>query len=400
MGWPFGARGEERRSLSFQDVFGTGGSIDLLGNGAEAALRLVPLYAATRLIADQFAAAPLRGYREASDGSTQRMQPQPPLMRSPSAVGHTPFTWKYQCITSLLLRGNATGVITGLDANGYATSVEWLHPDKVSIEDSNPTRPHFYYENRPLDPAGILHIPAYVIAGRWRGVSPIGAFKVAFETGQLAQTSARDWFANGMAPAGHLKNTARKLNPDEAGQVKKRFKAAIANRDMFVSGNDWSFDSIAVAADEARFIETLKLSATQIASIYGVPAEMIGGEAGGSMTYQNVEQQGINLVTYTLRPWFARVEEALTAVMPKPQYAKFNVDAIVRADLKTRMQAHEIALHIGLETQDEGRRLEDKPPLTDQERADWLATYAKLANNPAANPTTDPTSNPSSGGTP
>lgn len=386
MGWPFGGRGDEQRSLSFQDVFGRGGSIDMLGAGTMGSLRLVPLYAATRLIADQFAAAPLHGYREGGDGSRERMSPQPPLMRSPSSAGHTAFTWKYQCVTSLLLRGNCTGLITGLDANGYATSIEWLHPDKVSIDDANPARPHFYYENRPLDPAGIIHIPGYVIAGKWKGLSPIGAFKVLFDTGNLAQSSARDWFANGMAPAGHLKNTARTMKPEDADTAKQRFKAAIANRDMLVTGNDWSFEAIAVAADEARFIETLKLTATQIASIYGVPAEMIGGDSGSSMTYSNVEQQGINLVTYTLRPWFARVEEALTQVMPKPQYAKFNVDAIMRADIKTRMEAHEIALRIGLETQAEGRRLEDRPPLTDQEKTDWQDSYAKSAPAPTPPP--------------
>lgn len=382
MGWPFPAARIERRSLSFQDVFGRGGSADLIGSGPEAGLRLVPLYACTRLIADQFASAPLHGYRQLADGSAQRLNPQPKLALDPSGLGRTPFTWKYQAITSALLRGNATGLITSVDQAGWATAVEWLHPDKCSIDESDPWNPKFFYEGRRLNRDGIVHVPAYIIAGRWRGVSPVTAFRTLLETGQLAQESAHDWFANGMAPSGHLKNTGKTLTPEESTTAKERYKAAISNRDVLVTGNDWSFDTIAVAADEARFIETLKLTATQIASIYGVPPDMVGGERGSSMNYSTTEMDGINLLRFALRPWFERFEEALTRVCARPQYFRFNADSITRADLKTRMEAHDIALRTGLETQDEARRLEDKPPLSEQEQGDWLKFYVQKNQPP------------------
>jgi HK97 family phage portal protein len=209
---------------------------------------------------------------------------------------------------------------------------------------------------------------------RW-GVSPLKAFKTTFETGQSAQTTARDWFANGAIPSAHLKNEARTVDSEVADVVKRRYKAAVKGRDVLVTGNDWSLDVIGVPADEARFIETLKLTATQVASIYGIPPEMIGGETGSSLTYSTVELNSINFVTYTLRPWLVRIEESLSALLPQPQYVKFNVDALIRADTKSRMEAHEIALRIGLETQDEGRAIEDKPPLTEAEKAEWLNTY-------------------------
>jgi hypothetical protein len=51
------------------------------------------------------------------------------------------------------------------------------------------------------------------------------------------------------------------------------------------------------------------------------------------------------------------------------------MDAGIRADTLTRMQAHEIALRTGIETQDEARAVEDKPPLTPDEAAAWLNAY-------------------------
>lgn len=383
MAWPFGSTARtapepaEQRSISFGDVFGSSPSA-VMGTGVESALRLVPLYAATRLIADQFASAPLHAYREMA-GVKERLEPPPQLVGDPSPLGQTVFTWKYQAITSALLRGFALGLISSVDDLGHAAQVEWLHPDLCSIDDSDPRNPVFRYSGRKLNRASIVYVPAYIIAGTWKGLSPISAFRVAMETGQAAQQATQDWFRNGATPSSHLKNSTQTLSAEDAEKAKIRYKASVANQDVLVTGRDWDLTTIGVSASDAQFVETLKLTATQIASIYGVPPEMIGGESGASMTYANVEQQGIDLLKYTLRPWFVRFEEAFTREMARGQYAKFNVDAIIRADLKTRMESHKIALSTGVETQDEARRIEDRAPLTDEQRAEWAATYGKGA---------------------
>jgi hypothetical protein len=97
-----------------------------------------------------------------------------------------------------------------------------------------------------------------------------------------------------------------------------------------------------VPPEEAQFVETMKLTTNQIAAVYGIPPEMIGGESGSSMTYANVEQQQINFVMFTLRPWLVRLEHAFSALLPDRQYVKFNSDALIRADLKTRWEVNQI----------------------------------------------------------
>lgn len=371
----WGRGGTERRSISFQDVWGTGGSVDLF-NGTEGALRLVPLYAAHRTIIDAVASTPLHGYRMRPDGTAERLPLQPPLIAAPP-FGRQVFAWKAQAVASLLSDGNAFGLVTSLGRDGWPDALLWLDPRRVSFaEDDSHVAPRYLVEGREVDAASIVHIPWIVPPGKWRGLSPLKAFMTAFEMGQAAQGMARDWFTNGAMPSGHLKTT-NVLDDERASAAKTRWKAAIQGRDVFVSGPDWSFDAIGVPADEARFIETLKLSATQIASIYGVPPEEIGGETGHSMTYATVEGNEMRFASRVIRPWAVRIEEALSSAMPAPVYAKFNLDANVRADLKSRMEAHEIAQRAGVETNAEARRLEDRPPLTEQERADWLALWHK-----------------------
>jgi Phage-related protein len=96
----------------------------------------------------------------------------------------------------------------------------------------------------------------------------------------LAQVYTADWFNNGAVPPGKFKNTQKTVSQPESDEIKARLNAAIRSRKPLVYGADWEYDPIAVGANEARFIETMQLNATQIASIYGIPPEMLGGSTG------------------------------------------------------------------------------------------------------------------------
>lgn len=362
MGWFSRKRDDESRSLSHQDAWSTGGDVtSVTANSISAALKLSPLYAAVRLIADQGASLPLKGYRQ-SGGLRQVMDVQPELLRSP-APGISLFTWKQQAFTSMLLRGNAFGYITEFSGTAAKTLV-WLNPDSVQVDESTGT-PIYRVNGQMLDSSRVVHVPGLTVAGSCVGIAPITAFRTVIETGLQAQSFSRNWFANGgpVAPGSHLKNTARTLKPEEAAMVKDRYRATVRSGDVLVTGDDWDLKQITVKADDAAFVQTARLTATQIASIYGVPPEKIGGETGSSMTYATVEQNNLDFVSYGLRPWLVRLEEAISRILPQPQFARFNVDALLRADTLTRYQAHAIALDSGFMTVDEVRELEERPPL-------------------------------------
>jgi phage portal protein BeeE len=144
-----------------------------------------------------------------------------------------------------------------------------------------------------------------------------------------------------------------------------------------------------VPADDVHFLETIKASATEIAAIYRVQPEDIGGVSGGSLTYATLEMNELKRNRRALMPWVRRMEWATTGLLPQPQYVKANMDHLARADLKTRMEAHDIALRIGLETLPEGRALEDKAPLTPDEINEWQNMYGSRKGQPVATSTTE-----------
>jgi HK97 family phage portal protein len=160
--------------------------------------------------------------------------------------------------------------------------------------------------------------------------------------------------------------------------------AAVNGRQPLVTGNDWDYTAIGLPADELQFVQSLKLNATQIAAIYGIAPEDIGGEAAAGLQYSTVEMNQIKLSSNTMLPWYTRFEDGMEGSTPRGQYLMFEPDDLLRTDLVTRMTAHNLALQNGVEIQDEARAKEGKQPLTPEQFSTWQQTYKPVPVAPAA----------------
>ena len=146
--------------------------------------------------------------------------------------------------------------------------------------------------------------------------------------------------------------------------------AAFASGKPFVTGSDWDLTLTTIPPNHAQFIETLKLTANQIAAIYGVDPREIGGEATESLTYSTDESRALNRAN-NLRPYIVRLEDAIDRVLPNKQYIKLNVDSTIRTDIKTRWSVYQIKRQIGAANVDEIRAHEDEKPLPNGQGQDY-----------------------------
>jgi HK97 family phage portal protein len=330
------------------------------------ALQLGPVYAAGRLVASSVASLPIQQYQQRGE-ARQKMFPSE-LFRRPSTIG-TRYDWIFRSVTSLMYRGNAVGLVTARDPDEYVTAAEWLNPDEIQVLDSQMsgpgsfTHPEWYWRGRRMDPANLIHIPWLVVPGRVWGLSPLGAYAATIGVGLSAQQFSNDWFAGGGVPPGTFKNEQQTVDQLEAQVMKKRLGQAIRSREPIVYGRDWTYTPIAVSPHEAQFVETMRLTASQIAAIYGIPPEMIGGETGGNLSYSSPEQREIEFVQFSLLQWLVKLESHFSALLPPGQYVKFNVDSLIRTDVATRYSSYQTARMIGMLSIDEIRALEDMPPL-------------------------------------
>jgi len=371
-------RGEEpeRRDLGVGSVSWPVEDLASPGSGTvHGALRLGPVFAAGRLLSSSVASMPVQVYRKVGERRTKL--PPPSLFTKPSATGEL-HDWIQRAMTSLVYRGNAVGLIVERDYLEYPTRIEWLNPSDVMVEDSLPmgqrgsfTNPVWYWCGTELPAEDVVHIPWFPVAGRVWGLSPLMAYAMTVSTGLAAQRFSDDWFRSGGVPPGRFKNANQAVNQDEASVIKRRLVQAIRSHEPIVYGKDWDYEPITVSPTEAQFVETMRLGATQIAAIYGIPPEMIGGETGGSMTYSSPEQREIELIQFALLPYLTKLEAHLSALLPRGQYVKFNADALIRTDIETRWSVHEKARLIGAKSVDEIRAAEDMPPLPNGEGQDY-----------------------------
>lgn len=359
------AKPVESRAISFQSWWGSGDSNPTgRGDSLSVAMSLIPVYSATGLIADLFASSPWAAYDKPA-GVPQRLAVQPTLITAPGMNGLDLYSWKHQLATSALLWGNAYGYNAGFDSRGMPSQIFWLRPDRVEVDETG-SQPQYFFDGKHIDRSLVTHVPLYTVPGSVRGLSPLALFRTQIETGVEAQKASKNFFRRGGVPSAILRNTAKSLTAEAAQEAKQRFVASVSASEPFVTGNDWDYNTMAIPAADASFLSGIKATATQIAAIYRVAPEDVGGEvSSSSLTYKSLEQDQIRFNVRTLRPIAARVEAVMGQYFPGGQYVRFNLDASVRADLKTRYEAHQIALDAGFKTVNEVRELEELSPMVD-----------------------------------
>ena len=330
----------------------------------ESALRLSTVWGCVRLLADSVSTLPLHVHR----GDDREPIPPPPLLQRPSADFPELADWLWAVMASLLLRGNAWGVITDRSGAGLLPAqVDLVHPDRVGITTDRDGRRVVRVAGEEVPRSALWHVKAFPWPGQVEGLSPIAYAREAIGLGLGSERYGAKLFGDAAIPSGVLTSDQR-IAQSEADNLKARWKQAHqGKREIAVLGSGAKFAPVSISPDEAQFIQTQKFNVATICRFYSVPPEMMAGETAGHEAYTSPEMRGTDFLTFTLRPWLLRVERAVSTLLPSTQTAKFNAGGFVRATLRDRYEAHRIAIEAGFLTRNEVRELEDRPPLPDDQ---------------------------------
>jgi len=121
--------------------------------------------------------------------------------------------------------------------------------------------------------------------------------------------------------------------------------------------------SIGFSPEQMQLLDLQQFCIEQIARIYSLPPVFLQDLSKG--TYSNVEQQDLNFVKHTLRRWIEQSEQEMNLKLfgrESDMTVRFNVDSLLRGDLKTRMEAHATAIQNGIKTPNEARTTEGLEP--------------------------------------
>ena len=343
----------------------------------DSAMRLGAVYACVNLIESLVAPLSWHAFRSMPDGVSVQI-PDHPLLTSPSnEPSLSAADWRGQVMRSLLLRGNAYGLIKKTGAFGEPTQIQMIHPDYVSVVRLGPLGPFEFRvlgERKDLWQAGgdLWHVPAYTVPGTPVGLSPIDYARQQIGLGLASEAYAAKFFGDSAIPSAVL-STDQQLTGEQANVMKQRWNEAIhGNRSVAVLGAGLDFTPITVNPSEAQWAESSKLNATAIARIFGVPPEMIGADGGTTNTYINVESKMAHLLVLTARPWIVRMEHALSALLRTSVNVRANTDELLRTDARTRVDIQTQRLRMGVRSVDEIRAEDNLPPLPNGDGQQYL----------------------------
>jgi HK97 family phage portal protein len=361
------------------EAFGARKTSSGVSVSADSAMRLSAVSACVRLISESIASLPLNVFRRVDAKRRERVSDVPAyrlLHAEPNRL-MTSFVFRDTMTAAVLLDGNAYAVIAR-DGGGNArellpvpvgTSVRVLRTPGGELAYS------FLLDERQflVGQWDMLHVPGLAFNGI-SGMSPIRYAAESVGLGIAAEQYGGSFFGNGSVPSGFI-TLPGKLSPEQSQSLRNSWYAAYggllnANRTA-VLFEGAKFEKISIPPDEAQFIETRKFQVSEIARWYRVPPHMIGDLE--KSTNNNIEHQSLEFVTHTLRPWLVRFEQEFNRKLfpvssdgvPSDLYCEFNVDGLLRGDIKSRTAYYQAARQWGWMSVNDIRAIENMEPVAD-----------------------------------
>lgn len=335
------------------------------------ALQLVDVLAAVRLLAETASTLPLIAYRRSGDGR-ERTEGRPASLLKRPSPGNTQANLVAQLVGSLALRGNAF-LGKYRNGDGVIEQLGMLPPDRIEVELKGGMPFYTLTSDRGRrtvhGPTDILHFKGLSVDGLV-GLSPIGQAREALGLARALAEQASAMVANDATPLGVLAVPVGPGTEDLIENLRKgwedRHRGARNAGRVAVLAGDIKFNAVSLSPVDSEFVAQRKLSTQEIARLFRVPAHLIGGEAGTSMTYSNLETEAAAFVKFSLAPWLTVIEQGISAdddLCGDGVWVEFLLDGLLRADSSTRATVYTAALDpiTGWMSRDEVRRLENLP---------------------------------------
>jgi HK97 family phage portal protein len=334
-------------------------------------LQLSAVWACARIIAETISTLPLGIYQKTENGRRAiTTHPLYEIIHSRPNADSTAVVFWEAMIVSMLLRGN--GFAERKLIGPRMVALDFLVPQRLSIsKNANGTRRYRYTQadgsQREIPENRIFRIPGFTVDGDW-GLSAIEYGASVFGSALASSTAANSTFEKGLAPTVAF-TMERVLTKEQRTEFRENLKevagALNAGRSPLLEGG-MDAKTIGINPKDAQLLESRAFSVEEICRWFRVPPFMVGHSEKSTSWGSGIEQQMIGFLTFTLRPWLTRIEQAinkdlLTSVEQQTMYAEFSIEGLLRADSAGRASYLSTMVNNGLMTRDEGRAKENLP---------------------------------------
>lgn len=346
--------------------------------GPDGAMQLAAWWACVRLIAETVATLPLGVYRRAGDGSKAADSAHPLyalLHDSPNADQTAAEFWE-GVVLSLCLFGDAFALKERSGSRLVALTLLSAAPGDMDVrrDGQGTVRYRFVHQGRRFDLAEdeVFHVRGFG-GGGLRGLSPVAFARQTLGIAEGVAASAGTVFRQGMKSSVFFTTpNGVTLRPDQRADFRKTFIDPYLGAEGASAGVlEGGFDvkTVSLPPRDAEMILSWKFSVEEICRWLRVPPILIGHAAEGqTMWGSGIEQIMLGWLTLGLRPYLTRIEQAIKKRLIAPAerqavFAEFNVEGLLRADSAGRAALLSAMGQNGYLTRNEGRALDNRPPL-------------------------------------
>lgn len=344
---------------------------------AETALTLSAVMACVRLTAETIATLPFVLYERKADESrvaARNHDLYSILHDSPNADQTAVEYWEGE-LAKVCLTGNAVSW-KEQRPDGSIISLEPFAPTNVSWRVTSDGELLYAINDRgkietDIPASKMFHLRGFGM-DRYTGLSPLTYARHTLGAAMAAEETAGRFLGKGMAVSGFIKTGGATLDRErgQADQWEKTLKkftgSENAGKLMTLEGT-FDFVPLTMPAKDAQLLESRRFSVEEVCRHFRTFPILIGHSADGqTMWGTGVEQIMLAWLTTGLRTYLRRVDAAIhkRLLLPKDRsrfYCEINVDALLRADTKTRAEFYSSVSQNGIYKRSELRRLENLP---------------------------------------
>lgn len=336
---------------------------------ADNAMKVATVFACVRLLSETIATLPIsliqdyKGKRKhASD------HPLYYLLKSKPNQDMNSVQLKEALMASMCLRGN--GYLQKVTTRrGDIVELPFLDASRMSLNTRTDGTYYYVYTKKSggqvrFEPDEIVNIPYFSLNGI-EGITPIEMCSQGIGLAMTAETHASMFYENGGKITGVIEYP-ESLNADRIKTLKEGFNSKFSGKGAYQTAileSGAKFNAVSMTAKDAEFIATRKFQKSEIAAMFNIPPHLVGDLE--KATFSNIEQQSIEFEKFTIRPLVTKIEAVFNISLLTEQeqrqgyYFKFNTDALLRGDIKSRFEAYAIAIANAIKSPNECRALED-----------------------------------------
>lgn len=366
------------QKASLSHPFGTGDPMPFGGYipmyGGEMALRVSAFAACIRLISGTVAKLPAHVFKlNGEDRKRDRNHPLDHVMNVKPNPWQTPIEFRRMMTAHVAMHGNGVGLKVKSATGKVEAIIPW-NPAQVSVVQNEFGAPPIYRvtmkgQVRDYPASDVFHLRDLTLDGIV-GLSRLQQASQGLGLSYAAETYGASYFKNGAEP-GIILSTDGSLTPDQreslrASYLERHGGAQNAHMPLIAEGG-LKVTPLAASNKDSQLIELRSFQVEDIARFFGVPPHLIGHTEKQTSWGTGVEQMSLGFLVFHLLDWLVMWEQALKRdcldeTSEKNLFVEHIVEGLLRADLKTRMDAYAIAITNGILSRNEVRKLENREP--------------------------------------